>query len=36
MFYAFPTESIADAFELLCYGFTVAAAVLSYLVTLRP
>jgi hypothetical protein len=34
--YAFlPADSLASAFEMVCYCFTVAAAVLSYLFVLR-
>ena len=34
--YAFmPTDSLASAFEMVCYCFTAVAAVLSYLFVLR-
>jgi hypothetical protein len=30
-----PPDAMAGALEMACYGFTVAAALLSYLLTLR-
>ena len=35
MYSAFTADSLSGAFEMVCYLFTMAAAVLSYLVTLR-
>jgi len=30
-----PTESLAASFEMVCYGFTVVAAAISYMLTMR-
>ncbi len=35
MYSGFTADSLSGAFEMVCYLFTVVAAVLSYLVTLR-
>ena len=32
---AFSPDSLTVAFEMVCYFFTIVAAVLSYLMTLR-
>ena len=35
MYAAFPADSLASAFEMVCYFFTMVAAVLSYLFVMR-
>ncbi len=35
MYTSFSADSLTGAFEIVCYFFTVVAAVLSYLMTLR-
>ena len=35
MYPVIPTDMMAGGCELVCYGFTVAAALISYLLALR-
>ncbi len=35
MYSAFPADGIESAIEMMCYLFTVGAAVIGYLLTLR-
>jgi hypothetical protein len=35
MYPVIPTDLMAGGYELVCYGFTVAAALISYLLAMR-
>lgn len=35
MYPVFPTDLMVGSWELVCYGFTVAAALISFLLSMR-